>query len=423
MPQMLALKRCSPQPWLNSFSVSGGIAVIISTLLGICCHGAVIAANSLRIIEGDILVSHNPYSRAIGVPAAHQAWIDGVIPYRIEPSVPASSVQAIKSAISRWNALSVVTLVAVDGNTANSDLLTSSDDLIVFQTGPGCASWVGRRGGAQEIWVAPNCTTGSVMHEIGHALGLEHEHTRPDRDQYITINWGNVDPAKTHNFDVAPRGSRALGEYDYESIMHYGPKNFSINQQATIVPRYVPIEVIGQRRSPSEGDLEAIAQLYATDLSVVTHVYPFEQTSEIALHISNDGAQGAHAIRMSVEIGDASLLDYRSGQWQCDESAAGVVDCSLARLASGAQSVLLLNLDKTVMADAVTAQLGSKTRDTNLQNNTNSALHEPSLAAAFGSAQDDPVQSQVFGGACAPGLLLLLLWLQWQPRRRIYGCT
>ena len=35
---------------------------------------------------------------------------------------------------------------------------------------------------------------GKIAHEIGHVLGLGHEHSRSDRGSYITVLWGNIEP-------------------------------------------------------------------------------------------------------------------------------------------------------------------------------------------------------------------------------------
>ena len=58
-----------------------------------------------------------------------------------------------------------------------------------------------------------------------HTIGFWHEHTRPDRDEYVRINEWNIDTEKAgiHNWNKRKRWEANIngGEYDYCSIMHY----------------------------------------------------------------------------------------------------------------------------------------------------------------------------------------------------------
>ena len=66
-----------------------------------------------------------------------------------------------------------------------------------------------------------------VIHEFLHSLGFQHEHTRPDRDQHITVNFNNVNADgqniwKKHGYHEV----HAYGSYDICSIMHYKDHGF-----------------------------------------------------------------------------------------------------------------------------------------------------------------------------------------------------
>lgn len=58
---------------------------------------------------------------------------------------------------------------------------------------------MGRRGGGpQAISIGKNCDKfGIVVHELGHVIGFWHEHTRPDRDEHVSIIRDNIQPGRS----------------------------------------------------------------------------------------------------------------------------------------------------------------------------------------------------------------------------------
>jgi hypothetical protein len=65
--------------------------------------------------------------------------------------------------------------------------------------GSGCISELGYQGfeeGKSQVLnlEPPNCiNSGIIAHEMIHGLGFWHEHMRTDRDEYVTINYDNID--------------------------------------------------------------------------------------------------------------------------------------------------------------------------------------------------------------------------------------
>jgi len=306
--------------------------------------GAAAAAEPLRIVEGDILVSAQPLSKRGVVFARHRLWNDGVMPVWLDPSIGVAALREVRAAMALWSRVAGVRLDELDAP------LGDAQDHVRVEPGEGCASWVGRRGGAQSLWVAPACGRGAVLHELGHALGLEHEHTRPDRDAWIRINWDNVEPRKRHNFDLAPPGTRLLGDYDYASIMHYGADFFGIDSRVTIEP-LDPRARIGQRRAPSTGDIAAIAELYGTDLALSADVFD-DGRSALLLQalVTNQGRTGAHGVQVSARLPAGWRLaadrDERvpsaGASWRCVGESR--LTCTGERLEPGAVAMLSLSL-------------------------------------------------------------------------------
>jgi Astacin (Peptidase family M12A)/FG-GAP-like repeat len=213
------------------------------------------------IVLGDVDVSGKIINRLTTQGLARDIdsrWIGGVIPYIIDSTVSSSGVNNTLAAIAAWNnSPTPIRLVQ----------RTTQADYVVFTRGArpeACSANFGRVGGVQYIDLssAGDCGVGPTIHEIGHVVGFGHEQSRPDRDNFVTIQTSNILPLYLSQFDKYGSEAIQLGSYDYNSIMHYPAYAFAIDKSLPTITTKNGA-VFGQQIELSSGDLNSTNLLYS----------------------------------------------------------------------------------------------------------------------------------------------------------------
>ncbi|MGA3042136.1 MAG: M12 family metallopeptidase, partial [Bryobacteraceae bacterium] len=206
--------------------------------------------------------------RGFGIADVSQLWpaVDGVyqIPYTIETGTP-----VLDSVISYVNT-TLSGIIQLVPQTTQANYVTFNfdpSDLSGY-----CEATEGMAGGQQFIGGSINCSFTGTCHEIGHAIGLLHEHQRPDRNKWVVLTTANADkPYLLGNFDFFIDDFQTMGLYDYASVMHYPAFSFTKNNLPVLesIPAGIPLSnTVGY----SAGDVDSIKRLYGFTPSAVTIV-------------------------------------------------------------------------------------------------------------------------------------------------------
>jgi len=196
-----------------------------------------------------------------------------IIPYVIDSSIGTQGKAAIQAAVADFKSKTCLRFQE----------RKDEKDYITFFKGSGCWSYVGKWGRKyQKVSIGRGCESkGTVIHELIHALGFWHEQSRPDRDEYVRINWDNIIEDGHSQFNKKKKSQiDYMGSpYDYKSVMHYNSYAFSANRKPTIVDlngKTIPT----QNDEFSEQDLFQLNKMYGCKKNtVITTTIPATTTT------------------------------------------------------------------------------------------------------------------------------------------------
>jgi hypothetical protein len=215
----------------------------------------------LAVFDGDIIIGEleqkDLQSGHIEV-STPVKWPSPFIPYTVHKNLPSTQRRELQAAINYLQKRTPLRFIdSIKNETSFLFFVPATDDK--------CASYLGRQIGGQQVYLGNNCKRDAILHEIMHALGFIHEHSRFDRDQFLKIDWEQIENDKIVQFALVPEYAtlrEQTDEFDFHSRMIYSQKAFSLNGKDTIIP-YEQIKTLGTPFSGlSTSDLQRIKRYF-----------------------------------------------------------------------------------------------------------------------------------------------------------------
>ncbi|GIY92499.1 zinc metalloproteinase nas-6 [Caerostris extrusa] len=178
-----------------------------------------------------------------------QLWPKGIVPYEMDHALDFNrrTIETAMETIEKYSRIRFTKR-------------TDEDPFLKITQADGCFFSKGGHN-RPRLSLGMGCESfGTILHELLHAIGFEHEHNKPGRDKYVRIHWENIRRGNVSQFRKLNKDEDMWSDFsfDYESIMLYDSYAFSNNGRRTIekinggeIPRHNDLSEMDKKKLQS----------------------------------------------------------------------------------------------------------------------------------------------------------------------------
>lgn len=235
----------------------------------------VVELDSVYVFQGDIRISKKSIDELRGAVRTDTKWPENTVHYQLSdfPTAPNTEKSLVYKAlreIGDKTYLNFVPKVENDGVKSYLNISYTDDNL-----GYAYSDYIGRKpNGVNNIVLPKNMLVGSsgvgvVIHEICHALGMYHEQSRADRDEYINVDFTNAkDPAQFKTYKERNHNGKDIGPFDFNSIMLYDSFSGAKDIFRPVMTKKDGSYFASQQYGLSQQDVQSLIYLYPSGSTI-----------------------------------------------------------------------------------------------------------------------------------------------------------